>query len=550
MKKPVLVTVSVLAAAALVTGGIFGISAWKKAGTKVKVFPVTNVTTSYYGDGFSSGGMVSTDVSQDVYLADTDIIKTIFVTQGQTVSVGDPLIEYDTALAALQLQIKELEIQSLQNKYSDALAELDRVSKLRAGQAKTAAASFAGLTYTDATALSSLDDTNTDAYYNTETADGSSANPFTYLMTSGAKITSRYMLAMSQKAQTAGAAYYTLFEVRQGNTDTGSLLYAWSMVFAADGSFSFSISSTPKPVVTPTPVVTETQVVTPTPVVTETPVVTATPEDTASPGPSESPEPIETYEPYYPPVERYTQDEIDKLVRDQKAAVSQAELDIKTATLERQSLQGKLENAVVKAQINGTVKTLAEETDARMNSTPIISVTGGNGYLITASVSETNLPLVTVGAVFSVQSWESGASGTARVTAVSEYPVYTDSNGSLPSSQYTFTAYVEEDVGLRNGEYVDMTLAGQTSGDSTAWYLQRMFIREDENGASYVMVRGEDGKLHRQTVVTGKMVYGAYLEIKSGLTQDDYIAFPYGKNVTEGVNTETDDSGDMSWLYQ
>ncbi len=248
-------------------------------------------------------------------------------------------------------------------------------------------------------------------------------------------------------------------------------------------------------------------------------------------------------------MERYTQEEIDQLIREQKAAVMQTELDIKTATLERQNLRNKLDSAVVKAQINGVVKTLAEEADARMNATPFISVTGGNGYMITGTVNESSLPMVTVGTVFMVQSWESGVSATARVTSVSEYPGFVDTGSSLPSSQYAFTAYIEDDVSLRNGEYVEMTLAEHGAWDS-AWYLQRMFIREDENGTSYVMIRGKDGKLRKQTVVTGKMVYGFYLEIKSGMSQDDYIAFPYGKDVKEGMNTEIDDSGDLSWLYQ
>lgn len=550
MKKPVIAIISVLAAAAFIAGAVIGITAWKKAAVKVKVFPASYVVTSYYGDGFSSGGMVSTDVSQNVYLADTDIVKTVFVTQGQQVSVGDPLVEYDTALASLKLQIKELEIQSLQNKYSDALAELDRVSKLKAGQRKTASAPFSGMTHTDTALLSSLDDTNTDAYY---TGDGSSGAPFTYLLTSGAKITSRYMLAMSLKAQTDLTTYYTLFEVRQGNTREGALLYSWSMVFAADGNFSFTIMNTPKPPSTPTPEPSADSTPTPSADATPTPSSGATtdPSATQTPGadPSASLEPEAPFPPYYPPVERYTQEEIDQLIREQKAAVMQAELDIKTATLERQNLRNKLDSAVVKAQINGVVKTLAEEADARMNATPFISVTGGNGYMITGTVNESSLPMVTVGTVFMVQSWESGVSATARVTSVSEYPGFVDTGSSLPSSQYAFTAYIEDDVSLRNGEYVEMTLAEHGAWDS-AWYLQRMFIREDENGTSYVMIRGKDGKLRKQTVVTGKMVYGFYLEIKSGMSQDDYIAFPYGKDVKEGMNTEIDDSGDLSWLYQ
>ena len=43
--------------------------------------------------------------------------------------------------------------------------------------------------------------------------------------------------------------------------------------------------------------------------------------------------------------------------------------------------------------------------------------------------------------------------------------------------------------------------------------------------------------LKKQYVVTGRTVYGSAVEIKSGLTEEDMIAFPYGKDVVEGALT-------------
>ena len=64
---------------------------------------------------------------------------------------------------------------------------------------------------------------------------------------------------------------------------------------------------------------------------------------------------------------------------------------------------------------------------------------------------------------------------------------------------------------------------------------------------SFVYVQGENGKLERRNVVTGKSVWGSYTQILSGITMDDLIAFPYGKNVKPGVPTE---QGDYSTLYE
>jgi hypothetical protein len=49
-------------------------------------------------------------------------------------------------------------------------------------------------------------------------------------------------------------------------------------------------------------------------------------------------------------------------------------------------------------------------------------------------------------------------------------------------------------------------------------------------------VRGEDGLLEKRYLQLGLVEWGV-ATIKSGLSPDDYIAFPYGKNVREGVPT-------------
>ena len=49
-----------------------------------------------------------------------------------------------------------------------------------------------------------------------------------------------------------------------------------------------------------------------------------------------------------------------------------------------------------------------------------------------------------------------------------------------------------------------------------------MCIRD--SGKSYVMARGENGKLEQRWVQTGKVVWASYTQIRGGLTQEDYVA--------------------------
>jgi hypothetical protein len=70
-----------------------------------------------------------------------------------------------------------------------------------------------------------------------------------------------------------------------------------------------------------------------------------------------------------------------------------------------------------------------------------------------------------------------------------------------------------------------------------------MFIRS-ENGKSYVYVES-DGKLEKRYVSTGMNLWGSYTEITSGLSMDDYVAFPYGTEVKEGAKTVESDISDL-----
>ena len=96
---------------------------------------------------------------------------------------------------------------------------------------------------------------------------------------------------------------------------------------------------------------------------------------------------------------------------------------------------------------------------------------------------------------------------------------------------------------LQAGRYVNITYSSSTGENGI--YLENPFIRS-EMGRSYVYLRGEDGKLEKRFVTTGKSLWGSYTEILEGISETDLIAFPYGKNVKDGAETV---ESDLSELY-
>ena len=56
-----------------------------------------------------------------------------------------------------------------------------------------------------------------------------------------------------------------------------------------------------------------------------------------------------------------------------------------------------------------------------------------------------------------------------------------------------------------------------------------------------MLAADEDDRLYRKYVEIGRILYGGWsLEITGGLSLDDYIAFPYGKNAVEGARADRD----------
>ena len=140
-----------------------------------------------------------------------------------------------------------------------------------------------------------------------------------------------------------------------------------------------------------------------------------------------------------------------------------------------------------------------------------------------------------------VTSWNTGNSYEATITSIGNSPVESMKSSENPNmSYYPFTAVVEKDADLSSGEGVSISVDGLSGDSGNSIYLEQMFIREGGN-RSYVYKKGKHGRLEKQYVEVGKNMYGS-IEIVSGLTMEDEIAFPYGRNVKEGAKTKTVES--------
>ena len=58
------------------------------------------------------------------------------------------------------------------------------------------------------------------------------------------------------------------------------------------------------------------------------------------------------------------------------------------------------------------------------------------------------------------------------------------------------------------------------------------------------MKMNKKGLLKKKYVTVGKTVYGSMIQIKKGVSAEDYLAFPYGTGSKEGIKCEKVDSLD------
>ena len=187
----------------------------------------------------------------------------------------------------------------------------------------------------------------------------------------------------------------------------------------------------------------------------------------------------------------------------------------------------------------------------------MVLISGGGGYYITGVMSEFDLGILHVGDTVTVQDWMTGTTLDGEIVEISEYPVdesnsyfyYWSPQSNENASKYPFTVRVDEDAGLREGYYANISysLSGSETPEEGVFVMDNAFLRT-EGARTYVYAAGENDRLEKRYVSTGRSYYGSSTEITGGLDMEtDYVAFPYGRAVKEGAKVEYKE--DLQSLY-
>lgn len=259
---------------------------------------------------------------------------------------------------------------------------------------------------------------------------------------------------------------------------------------------------------------------------------------------------ISTPEPELPQIDMgsgYSSSQIAEMRAQQEKTIRDLQFQVKMAESNYQIKCKEVQSGDVLAAIDGTVVSLLTEEEAKADNQPMLKLSGGGGFYIQGSVSELQKDKLLPGQTVTVNDWNTGMTYEGTVESVGDFP--TGDNGwngmNNPNvSYYPFTVFVDETADLQEGSFVNMVYSAADAQQGI--YLENPFLRTEQDG-SFVYVADENGKLEKRPVTTGKSLWGSYTQILDGLSAEDLIAFPYGKNLKPGAPTRL---SDISELYR
>lgn len=525
----------------------------------VNVYAVNECAmTDYWGDTSNTSGMVTTDKLQKIYISQSQTVKKVWVKEGDSVKKGTVLVSYDSTLTQatverakidydrqtenLEVMKNELELlkkaknkETLQAEYDKLEKELNKLIE-DATKSPDDERDVVDLTHIAIDGMklgtgSGNDKDNAIYYYRTTDSDGSFALSQADLMG-----------IFSSRGKTDGTLYL-VFVTRAGNKLGGAVMGNEGYILTAvTEDVPSGVSQDPQQ--PPAGGTTAKKLVS----------VTVKPWNNGfkkftdgAPDYGDKKAEIEKLQRKIAQIQELldtsmTQLDLNKAILEKAQAVKEQEVNLKVAKLKLDKKLAELGDGNVYAEFDGTVKTVRDPDEAYNNSEAVVELSGGGGYYVTGTLSEMDLGSVKVGDSVSISSWMTGAACEGTIVSIDDYPTSNGNNwgdGNSNVSYYPFKVFVTEDANLQPNDYVDIQYQKDTSAEESgsSLYLQSMFIRTD-NGKSYVMARGEDGRLEQRWVQTGRDLWGSYTQIRGGLTVDDYVAFPYGRDVVEGAHTQ------------
>lgn len=516
IKKHLLATIVLTIIAVLIVVGLVFLIKLKKKNNRAYVQPVSDINMNYMLSNDTGDGTIKDNATQNVVVSTADTIEEIYVSEGQEVKKGDPLLSYDTQALKLSLEEEKLSVDSAKQTLQ---AEEDRLTRFQ---------NMDPLTQEDIMVITANRMATLQRYdedYNAKMKEEEEAAEKTWEQTKAEEERQAARKAYDDaKASALATAKETEMPEAMKKAEAAGATFS-----EADWTAGWETSyAEENPYVEPE--------------FDQAAWEAAYKEQVPYKEPEEAE--IKPWDPNY-----YTDEEKQKMIADQQVVVKKAKSTVRDAEIQLEQAQNKLKNATVTASMDGMVTKIGDKDHLPNDGSAFMIVSSAAGVAVSGGISEFRLDKVKVGDRITVNDWMTGSMSEAEIVDISPYPAaegtFYAGNGNPNTSFYPYTAVLDNPNGFNAGDGVSISWMSATENPDTI-VLEKVYVRGDDEG-SYVLV-AEDGKLVKRRVTVEELESdSSYLHVLDGLNQDDLIAFPYGRTGFEGnITTEEYPTGIMN----
>ena len=229
--------------------------------------------------------------------------------------------------------------------------------------------------------------------------------------------------------------------------------------------------------------------------------------------------------------------------------LKEAEINVTAKANAVEQAESLMENATVVSPVSGRIQSISENgMDNFGNPLAYITIQQTGSYRVKGTIGELQRGAIMEGTRMDILSRTDGSRWAGTVTLVDyESPTQDNPNAMYygnssdemgNSSKYPFYVELDGTEGLILGQHVYLQMENQDIQTPAGPAISSAFIcYEETDGSTYVWA-DQKGKLEKRPVSLGEynMMNDTY-EILSGLTQEDYIAFPDYELCVEGAPT-------------
>ena len=226
--------------------------------------------------------------------------------------------------------------------------------------------------------------------------------------------------------------------------------------------------------------------------------------------------------------------------------ISERQLEIRQKQQDLKKYQQELEQSEVKSEITGVIKAVSETgQDANGMEQPIITMSETGEFRVKGKVSEQSIgtliagmPVIIRSRVNEDQTW------TGVISKIESEPASNSQEnmyyeGGDKATSYPFYVTLDSTVGLMLGQhvYIEPDYGQSEIKAKEGLWIDQSFVAYDDDGNPFAWV-SRNGRLTKRALALGEMDDMDYtVEIVSGLSEDDLIAWP-DETLQEGMKAQ------------